>query len=96
MQLEIGDLFDHLDYLNVQPTPSAPTPTVSGSTKHLESLNSSNRRISSSEETIEGNTIKYNVVTDTVSFLPYIGTWNINDYNGLAKVVSTIVEPDGR
>ena len=96
LQLELGEMFEQLEYLNVPPTPSTPTPIVSGTTKHHQSSNSSNLRVSLSEEAIDKNTIQYNVVTDTVSFLPYIGMWNINDYNGLAKVVSTIAEPDGK
>ena len=37
------------------------------------------------------HTNKYGIVTDTVSFLPYIGIWDMIKYNG----VSRIVGPDG-
>lgn len=89
-------MFDYFDHLNISPTPSVSTSTISNTTRHSESLHSFNQRISLSEETSDQNMIKYNVVTDTVSLLPYIGIWDINDYNGLEKVVSTIVEPDGK
>ena len=34
----------------------------------------------------------YGIVTDTVSLLPYVGLWDISDYNGVNRVIG----PDGR
>ena len=34
----------------------------------------------------------YGVVTDTVSFLPYVGIWDVEKYNGVNRVIG----PDGK
>ena len=30
--------------------------------------------------------LEYNVVTDTTSLLPYVGIWDVKDYNGIARL----------
>ena len=53
---------------------------------------SSVRRITNAEaETDRSYPNIYGVVTDTVSLLPYVGLWDISDYNGVNRVIG----PDG-
>ena len=54
---------------------------------------SSVRRITNAEaETDRSYPNIYGVVTDTVSLLPYVGLWDISNYNGVNRVIG----PDGR
>ena len=51
------------------------------------------RRITNAEaETDRSYPNIYGVVTDTVSLLPYVGLWDISNYNGVNRVIG----PDGR
>lgn len=53
---------------------------------------SSVRRIAIAEAEIDRSYPNiYGVVTDTVSLLPYVGLWDISNYNGVNRVIG----PDG-
>ena len=54
---------------------------------------SSVRRITNAQaETDRSYPNIYGIVSDTVSLLPYVGLWDISDYNGVNRVIG----PDGR
>ena len=53
---------------------------------------SSVRRIANAEAELDRSYPNiYGVVTDTVSLLPYVGLWDISNYNGVNRVIG----PDG-
>ena len=80
MQLELATILDQgyytIDYSN-------------GSYQNNTSLLSVLPRSSEEDDLIFPNEItnSYGVVTDTVSFLPFVGIWDVEKYNGVNRVI---------
>ena len=91
LQIELEEILDQTYYSDFSPTTSQPI--VPANLHANGSLKLSNQRISlGGEESSRFYPITYDIVTDTVSFLPYIGIWDISDYNGVKRIIG----PDGK
>ena len=92
LQFEIDKILNS-NYSPVSSSNLIISPSTNANDGHSTSIN---QRIAIElEEDVNSNhlhTNNYGVVTDTVSFLPYIGIWDMIKYNGVGRIVG----PDGK
>ena len=91
LQLELEIALEQTYYSEGSPDEPQPRSSVGSTFKN--SVQPSNRRILKDLE--DSNPFywpSYGIVTDTVSLLPYVGIWDVADYNGVNRVIG----PDGK